>query len=186
MYVVEQYWHAVARSFRQAHIPGNNGLEYLSAEKAAEIGRHLLRKSRPVVVHRQKNALDGQGRINGPAKAHERVEQFGYAFESQIFTLDWDKHRIAGCQGIQCQKIKRRRAIDQYIRIFIFEASNRFPKSIFPIFHSYQLDGRTDQVLVRRDQVQSLNFCVYGNSFDRFVQNQRLIESPPGGILRKS
>jgi hypothetical protein len=74
MYVVEQYWHAVARSFCQAHVPGNYRLEHLGSEKAAEIGRHLLRERRPVVVHRKKNSFYRQGRINGPAETHQRIE----------------------------------------------------------------------------------------------------------------
>ena len=42
MYVVEDHGHAVAGRFGQAHIPGNDALEDLPAEEAAEIGRDLL------------------------------------------------------------------------------------------------------------------------------------------------
>ena len=92
MYVVEYDWLSMARSFREANISRNHGLEYLGAEEAAKIGCDLLRKRGAVVVHRQQDALDSKRGIDGPAEAHERIEKFGDTFESQILALDGNKN----------------------------------------------------------------------------------------------
>src|SRR5271156_2770437 len=43
MYVVEHYWHPVARRFCQTYISRNDRLEYLRTEEAAKVGGYLLR-----------------------------------------------------------------------------------------------------------------------------------------------
>ena len=88
MDVVEQHGHAVTWSFRKADVPRNHGFKDLGTEEAPEIRGDLLGKSRPVVVHREKDTFDREEWIDGSAQAHERVEKLGDTFESQIFALD--------------------------------------------------------------------------------------------------
>jgi len=44
----------------QAYIPRNDRLEHLCPEKAAEVGGHLLRERGAIVIHCEKDALDGE------------------------------------------------------------------------------------------------------------------------------
>src|ERR1700689_2876550 len=83
MNVVEQNWLPMAGRFRQPDVPGDDGLEYLCAEKASEVCGHLAGERSAVVIHRQRNALDGQIWIQGSADSHQRVQQFRYALERQ-------------------------------------------------------------------------------------------------------
>src|SRR5271165_5937378 len=79
MYVVEYHWHSVAWCFRQSHISWYNAIKYLCSKEAAQVCRNLLRKCCPVVIHCQKNALNSEGRIDGPSQAHQGVQKLGYS-----------------------------------------------------------------------------------------------------------
>jgi hypothetical protein len=82
MYVVEHYWHSMARRFGEANIPWYNRFEYFTSEKASQVGCNLLREGGAVIVHRQQNSLDGEGGVDRAAEAHERVEQLGDTLKS--------------------------------------------------------------------------------------------------------
>lgn len=92
MYVVEYYWHSVARGFSQPDISRNYGIKYLSPEKTSQVGRHLFGERRSVIVHRQKNSLDRERWINSTPDPHEGVQKFGNALNCQEFALNRDKH----------------------------------------------------------------------------------------------
>jgi len=106
MYVVEYHWHAVARGFSQADISGNHAFKDLGSEETAEVCGYLLRKRRPVVVHREKNSFDRKLRVDRPAEAHERVEKLGDTFERQVLALDRDEDGIARCESVEGQEIE--------------------------------------------------------------------------------
>jgi hypothetical protein len=76
MYVVEHYRHSVARSFGQPNISWYDGFKHLRTEKTAQIGGNLLRQSCAVIVHREQDTFDREGRIDRAPETHERVEQF--------------------------------------------------------------------------------------------------------------
>ncbi len=75
-------------SLGQANVSWNHRSEYLSAEEAAQVGGNLARERGALVVHGEQDAFDAQRRIERAANAHERVQQFGDAFERVIFALD--------------------------------------------------------------------------------------------------
>lgn len=74
MYVVIDYRLPVAWGFCETDISWDDGLKDLGAEEAAKIGRHLLRESRPVVVHCKDNSLDRERWIDRAAEAHQRIK----------------------------------------------------------------------------------------------------------------
>jgi len=86
----------MAWRFGKSNISRYNRLEYLTTEETSEVGGNLLRKSGAIVVHRQQNALDSEGRVNGAAETHKRIEQLGNAFKREVFTLDGYKDRVTG------------------------------------------------------------------------------------------
>src|SRR6266851_1916205 len=61
----------------------NDGL----SEEATEVRGDLPRKRRSFIIHRQENAFDFEAWIQSSPNAHKRIQQFGYAFESEVFTL---------------------------------------------------------------------------------------------------
>src|SRR5271170_3218797 len=56
--------------FRKTHIPRNHTLKYLRTKKAAQIRGYLTRERCALIVHRQQNAFDLQGRIQRAPDAH--------------------------------------------------------------------------------------------------------------------
>jgi hypothetical protein len=144
MYVVKHYGHPVARSFRQPHVSRYDALKYLRSEEAPQVSRNLLGKRRSIIVHRKKNSLDPQCRVNRSAQAHERIEQLGYAFQRQVLALNRDKNRVAGGQRVQSQEIERRRAIYQNERIIRAYLLKCCFKAIFSILHRNQLNCGTN------------------------------------------
>ena len=74
MNVIEHYGHSMARRFGKANISRYHCFEHLAAEEASQVGSHLFRKRSAVIVHRQQNALDGEGGIDRASESHKRVE----------------------------------------------------------------------------------------------------------------
>src|SRR5207249_11712668 len=89
--VVQKHRLAVAWGFRQTHIPRDRRGKKLLTEKSLELRRHLLGQIRAVIKHGQKNALDLQRRVERCANALDCVEQFGNAFEREVFGLHCDQ-----------------------------------------------------------------------------------------------
>src|SRR5581483_1540911 len=103
--IVKKYGLPETWGFRKAHIPRNYALENLRAKKTPQIRGDLTRKRGPFVVHGQKNSLDFERRVERSPDPHQGVEQFRYAFERQILTLNGHKDRVRGYQSVDCQKI---------------------------------------------------------------------------------
>ena len=59
-------------------------------------------------------------------------------------------------------------------------------KPIFTIIRSYKLNCGPCKVLVRRDDIQSLDLRLLNDFFGRLVQDQGVVESPARGIFWKS
>jgi|HubBroStandDraft_5_1064220.scaffolds.fasta_scaffold02076_2 hypothetical protein len=148
MYVVEHDGHAVAGRFCQADIARNDGFKDLRAEKAAEIGGNLLGKRGAVVVHREKDAFDREGRIDGASEAHQGVEEFGDAFECQELALDRNEDGIGGGQGVDSEKVERRRAVDEDVVVLGEDAGDGALEPVLAVLDVHQLDLGANEVFV--------------------------------------
>ncbi len=73
----------------QPNISRDYALEDLGPEETAEVGRDLLRESRPIVEHGQEDALDREVRIDRPADAHVSIKKLGNALDREVLALDW-------------------------------------------------------------------------------------------------
>src|SRR5690348_13576484 len=76
--------------FRQPDVARDDALENLWAEESAQVAGDLAGKRGPIVVHRQQNAFDLQVRVQCAANAHQGIQQFGDAFQGQVFALNWN------------------------------------------------------------------------------------------------
>src|SRR5271169_3079724 len=83
MNIVENNRLTETRRLCQAHISRDQTRENLRPKKASQVGRDLSRQGCAFIVHREKDALDLQAWIQRPANAHQRVQQFGNAFQCQ-------------------------------------------------------------------------------------------------------
>src|SRR5208282_4894261 len=91
VYVIEYNRLTVARRFRKAHIARDYRLKNLLAEEAPQVRADLFGKGGSLIVHRQKNSLDGEVAVQRSADPHERVEELRNPFEGQVFALDGNK-----------------------------------------------------------------------------------------------
>src|SRR5580658_5714044 len=92
MYVVEHYRLTMTGRFSQSYVPRNYGFIDLRPEKTAKVRSHLLRKCSAIVVHGEKDSLDSKRWIYGAPQPHQGIEQLRYAFEGQVFGLNWDQN----------------------------------------------------------------------------------------------
>ena len=175
MYVVEDHRHAVARRLGQANIPRNDALENLGAEERAQVGGDLLGKRGAVVVHREKNALDGERWIDGAAETGQRVEKLGHALESQKLALNGHKDRVGGGQGVDGEDIERWRAIDEDEIVFFAQGLNGLLEPVLAIVHGDQFDGGTDEVLVGRDEIGPVDLPIDDYAIDGLSEDQGLV-----------
>src|ERR1700733_10168621 len=77
MNVVEYDGFPMTRRLSKANISWDHCLEYLRAEEAPEVGRHLAGQSCAFVVHGEGDSLDREIWIQRPADPHQRVQQLG-------------------------------------------------------------------------------------------------------------
>src|SRR5579864_6318669 len=101
MYVVEYDRLPMARGFCETNISRNDRLKDLGSEEAPQVGRHLFRKRRAVVIHRQQDTFNRERGVDSPTEAHERVQEFGNTLESQVFALYRDQDGISSGQSVQ-------------------------------------------------------------------------------------
>ena len=125
----------MAWSLGQPHIPGDDGLEDLMSEEAAQISRYLFGERRSVVIHCKKHAFDLEPRVDRPSDPHMRVEELGDAFNRQILTLNRDQYRVGGSQGIQGQQVERRRTVNDDEGVFVEERPDRFLEPVLTAVH---------------------------------------------------
>jgi hypothetical protein len=88
-------------SFRQTDISWNYGRENLRAEEAAKVGGNLTRKRGALVVHGEQDTFDAERGIQRAANAHQRIKQFGNAFERVILALDRNEDGVARDERVQ-------------------------------------------------------------------------------------
>src|ERR1700720_1400507 len=106
MYIIENNRFTETWSLREPNVSGNQALKDLRTKKASQVCGDLSGKTGPLVVHRQKDALNLQARIQGAPDAHQSVQKFRNSFEGQIFALDRNQDSIGGNESIQGQQIK--------------------------------------------------------------------------------
>ena len=176
----------MTRCLRQAHISWNDGFEDLRTKEASKVGSDLLREACPVVIHGEENAFDRERRVNRASESHQRVEQLGDALQGQVFALNGNEDRVACRQGIQGQEIEGRWAIDENVIVFVANGLECGFQPVLALVHVDEFDGGTDQILVRRNQIQSVYLGIDADTLDGLGKNEGLIERPASWILRKA
>ena len=96
VYVIENDRFTETRCFREPYVSGNQALKYLCSKEAPQIRRDLPRQGSPLVIHGEENALDLQARIKRPSNPHQGIQEFGNAFQCQVFALDRHEHFLGG------------------------------------------------------------------------------------------
>src|SRR5713226_6497724 len=117
----------------EANVARDQALEDLRSEEATEVRGDLPRKCRSFIIHRQENAFDFEAWIQSSPNAHKRIQQFGYAFESEVFTLNGDEHGPRSYQSVEGQQIQCGRAIQQDEFVFFFQRLDCGPEFVLAL-----------------------------------------------------
>ena len=100
--------------------------------------------------------------------------------------MDWNQHSVRAYQPVERQKVERRGTIQNNESIVNQKRAQESLKPVFTMIRSYQLNSGSGKILVRRDDIQSLDLRLLNDFFGWLVQDQRVIESPARGIFRKA
>src|SRR5437879_3939070 len=146
VYIVKNNRLAETGRFRQANIAWDYALEDLAAKERAQVVGYLARERGALVIHGQQNALDFQVGIQRASDAHQRIEQLGYTFQSQVFALDGHENRARGDQGIQSQQIQSGGTIQYDEVVLVFQNLERAAKAVFPLVRGNQLNGCASEI----------------------------------------
>ena len=87
--------------------------EDLLFEKLANVCCDLRAKIRPLVVHRQQDAVDVERWIQARAYAAEGRHEIGKPLEGEVFAVQRDHHRFSRDERVQREQPERRRAVDE-------------------------------------------------------------------------
>ena len=148
MCVVTDNWLAVAGRLGKPDVPGNHRLKNLQPVKIAQISRDRGRKIGSLVIHREQQALDHQSRIVKAPDPCERVEEFGYAFESVVLTLNRNQQRLRGRQRVERQQSERRRTVDDDVIVIRLDGCERTLQPELSLLDLDQFDLRPSQILI--------------------------------------
>jgi len=184
--IVKDDWFSEAGSLGQAHIARNYALKDLGAKKPAKIGGYLAGESGALIEHGEKNSFDFEARIESAANAHEGVEEFGDAFESELFALDGNHDGVGGDEGVEGKEVESGRAIENDEFVAIVDLAEEGLKLVFAIFGENELDGSASEVFVGGDDIQAVDLGLLDDFLEGFVENEAVVESAAGRVLGKT
>jgi len=100
-----------------------------------------------------------------------RVEELGYTLDRQILALDGNEDRIGRGKRIERQKIERRRAVDYDEGVFLENRPNRLFQAIFAIIHRHELDGGAHEILIGRNDIESIDLGIDRHPLDWLIED---------------
>lgn len=162
--IVGQDCFSETRRLGEADASRDDRLEDLAFEELAQIGLDLAGEVGAVVIHREENALDGEGGIKGFFEAIDGVHQLRDSFQRKEFALDRDQDTIGGGQGINGQEIEGGGAIDDDVVVVVPNGFQSGPEACFAMIDVDQIQVGRDQVLIGRQERES----VVGRGNDSF------------------
>jgi hypothetical protein len=100
--------------------------------------------------------------------------------------LDGHQYRIACREGIQREEVKRRRAVEEHVLIIAAKGLQESAQTELAIFHCHELYGGASQVLVGRDQIETIYLGLLNQASARLFENQAVIKRAAGWVLGKA
>ncbi len=149
---------AMAGRFGESDVAWDRGLAHEVAEEAAQLGGNGLREVGAFVEHGEDDAFDGEGAIELDPDAVDRVEQLGDAFEGEVLGLHRDEDGVGCDQGVEREEVERGRTVENDEVEAIAHGLERLAEAILPGVEGDELDVGTEQILVRRDDGEVLEF----------------------------
>ena len=146
-----------------------------------------LDKRGALVIHRKDDAFDGKIGVQCSPDPHEGVQELRNPFERQVFALNWNQDRVRRGKAL---RVRRPSAGGQSITmncvIVLYSARESLLQLIFSILGCDQLDFCAHKILIRRDEIQSIDLSFKDDFFEGLAEHQGVVERAPCGILRKA
>ena len=99
-----------------------------------------------------------------PPECGQGREQFGDAFQGEIFGLHGDQQAIGGDQGVQGEEIECGRAIEDDEVVLAADRLQGIAQTIFAAFGLDQLHGGADQVVAAGNDLKAVDLGRQGVS----------------------
>ena len=138
---------SASRTLRGMTVSNTRSPRYRRASAATSADSFVRR-----VIHRQRDALDDELRVQVVTDEVEGGKQLGQSFQGVVLALQRDKDRIGGGQGVHRQQSERRWTVDEDVVVFVDDLGQKPAESSLPPFDRRELylgPGQRDR---RRDQ----------------------------------
>ena len=143
----------MAGRLREPDVPGDHCGVDLAGEVVLDLFRHLHGQIGAPVEHSQQNAFQRQLRVQRAPHNANRVHQVAETFQSEILALNRNQNAVSSTEGIQRQKLQRRRAVNENEVIFRRQLVQRVLQKKFAAVHADELNAGAGQCLVRGKHV---------------------------------
>src|SRR3990172_8675664 len=138
----------------QTDVSGNDRLKDLILKVGSHLLSDLMGEIVPAIEHGEENTLDLQLRIEGLLDEPDRFEKLAQTFHRIILTLKRDDDRMRCREGVDGQKAKRGRAVNEDEIVIGLHLFNQTSQLFFTVFLLDQLHFGSDQIGVRDDHIE--------------------------------
>ena len=181
--VVKRDGFAVAGGFGEPDVAGDDGFEQLVAEECFEVFGDLLGEIGAVVEHREQDAFERKGRVEGCGDAVEGGHEFGDAFEGEVFGLHRDEQAICGDQSIEGEEVERGRAVEDDEWVFGADGLKGVAEAELAALGGDQLEVGADHVAGAGDETEVGNFGGECGLVGGRLIEENVVDGQPGLIV---
>src|SRR4030095_1124068 len=86
------------------------------------------------------------------------IEELAQALESVVLALNRNKNRVGRGQRIECEKAERRRAVEEYVIVFIANRAQCRAKPVFTSHETDELDLCATEFLIGSNEIEKGDF----------------------------
>ena len=173
--VVEKRRQPVARSLAQTDIARNDRVEHHFGKMPLQLFIYLICETQTGIVHRKQESFDFERRVETAFDDSDGVEELADTLESKILGLDGYDDRIGGSEGVYSNEAERRRAVDDYEIVLVFDRGQHCLEHTLAIGLAYKLNLGAGQINARADKEQTVHASRHFRPFERITVDHTFI-----------
>src|SRR5271157_286168 len=162
----------------QANIARYHRGENLATEEISQIVADLVREIGSLVEHGEEDSLHRQVPVVVAPDANQRVEKLGDPLQREVLALHRHDNGVRRYQRVQGEQVKGWRTVKEDVVKLVAEPLHPFAQGLFAVGAVHKLDRRSNQVLVRRDEVESLKLALQDEFPKRRLEHKRMVQGP--------
>jgi len=142
-----------------------------------------MREIGTLVEHSEEDSLHRQIGIVEAANSDERVKKLRDTLQGEVLALHRHNDGIRGDKRIESEEVEGWRAIQKDVVKLVAELLHPLSQSFFALRPVHQFDGSSNQILVRRNEVESLEGGFLDKLHERDVEHKGVVEGAARGIF---